>query len=315
MKKYGLLLPKKQYQPSDDFFGAISRSVGEQVICPLGDWTPYLPVFEKQYNNYFDSMSCVTFSALNCLEILTKAKYGLDVNYSDRFIAKMSGTTEGGNYVATVADTIRKYGLVMESDYSFTPTMGREEFFSEVPEVIVNKGKTFLDKYNITYEFVNYSDLTDALRFAPIQVGVYAWTRAENGIYPDKPNARRNHLVTLVGYSYGEYWLIYDHYEPRLKKLYWNYKFGATLKYQIKAKNIMPKIKNNTLVQLVESSGEFGLYLDGVIFIDEYVKILMSWLMRNSGKTDGMVMTMTIADWEKFPKFNLKREPLYVAGN
>jgi hypothetical protein len=78
-----------------------------------GDWTEYLPKDEKQSGD-IDSLGCVSFSALNCIEaqlkwllesgkvpqttidwLKTNGYYdGLEVNFSDRFLAKSSGTKE-----------------------------------------------------------------------------------------------------------------------------------------------------------------------------------------------------------------------------
>ena len=44
----------------------VAGTLPYEVVCR--DWKPYLPTGEKQSNRYFDTMACVTFSALNTLE-------------------------------------------------------------------------------------------------------------------------------------------------------------------------------------------------------------------------------------------------------
>jgi len=72
----------------------------------------------------------------------------------------------------------------------------------------------------------------------------------------------------------------------------------------------MTTLKDNTLCQLVQSTGGFGLYLEGKMIVDDLDKILASWLVRTKGKTDGMVATMTLEEWDKIPKINLKSQPI-----
>ena len=109
MDNFGLILSDPK--PTDYMFGGETQVQGIE-LQPDGQWKDYLPVGEKQHSVYFDTMACVTFSALNALEILIKRQYGIDINFSDRFTAKMSGTTTNGNYLYKVGDSIRKDGFV-----------------------------------------------------------------------------------------------------------------------------------------------------------------------------------------------------------
>lgn len=150
-----------------------------KVVLPTGDWTPYLPAGEKQSGN-IDSMSCVTFAALNSLETqikyllvnnkipqttidwLTANKYLVDgeVNFSDRFTSVMSGTTQGGNWNTAVWESIRKDGLLPESmcpsnftswaDWS-APISAENQFFA----------KEILKHFNISYMWVESGKPTD----------------------------------------------------------------------------------------------------------------------------------------------------------
>jgi hypothetical protein len=55
---------------------------------PDGDWSDYLPADEFQNRWSYDRMACVTYSILNCLEILYFYQTGTGKNFSDRFLAK-----------------------------------------------------------------------------------------------------------------------------------------------------------------------------------------------------------------------------------
>src|SRR3990167_4962175 len=93
MKNYGLIIEKPQKE--DYIFGASPLPYEE--LQPDGDWTSFLPYKEIQNLNGIEPYACVSFTILNCVEILIKRKYGKDTNWADRFLAANSGTKEGGN--------------------------------------------------------------------------------------------------------------------------------------------------------------------------------------------------------------------------
>jgi len=302
---YGLI--NKPYNSTDDWFKGVSRS-NNVIVNEAGDWTDFLPPVEYQSGFGFDSFSCVSFSALNCLETLLKAQ-GIFFNASDRWLAKMSGTTGAGNTVWAVADAIRKCGLVTEQDWPYDrATMNSwDTFYSDIPKEIQDLGKKFLEMYEVNYENVRYADIKEALKYAPLQVGVYAWLSPVNGIYPCDHDKSQNHLVELFKIDADGYYYIYDHYNQSIKKLDKGFKFGSVVRYSIKPnQKPMLQLENNTLVQEVTESGKFGLYLDGKIFVDDTALILATWTMRNTGM--GLKKAITKEDWDSVLHYNLKRE-------
>lgn len=67
----------------------------------------------------------------------------------------------------------------------------------------------------------------------------------------------------------------------------------------------------DTLVQLTEGKGGFGLWARGRFYVDETDKILASFMVRNSGVTAGKTASLTQEAWDQYkPKFNLKDEVL-----
>ena len=144
-----------------------------KVRNPSGDWTPFLPAPENQFSNHADSQACVTFSALNSIECQTKFLTGQEVNYSDRFIAKMSGTTPQGNTLYTVADTIRKLGLVWETDYPTPPDFDWNTYYASVPPELITKALLWLNDWSLAYEWiepVTADNLIYHLKHAPLQI-------------------------------------------------------------------------------------------------------------------------------------------------
>lgn len=276
-------------------------------------WKDYLPIIEYQIENGVETWSCVSFSALNCLEVLYKYHTGQELNFNDRYIASLSGTTNVGNYFRTVWDTIREYGLLPQVDLPFIG-LTFDEYVDKTavkPEMIEN-GKSFLQDWDIYYEFVEGTpdSLYQALGGSPLQVSVkYANMSSEDDIL--SPEGKTNHAVMLFNAKYGEYWEIFDHYTSIIKRYAWNYKFGAVVKPSLIHKNnTMPTFKNNTLLQLVEGGGNFGLYLDGKLYVDSLDKILASFIVRNDGNVKGMTKPVKLDDWNKLEKYNLKGETL-----
>lgn len=189
-------------RPGDWMAGAISY----EVRNPSGDWRPYLPKYEKQ-KDPLETMACVTFSGLSGCEVQTIHQTGAEVNYSDRFTAKMSNTTPQGNYQWAVADSIRLHGVVLEEVYPHIQTSNWNTYYASIPQNIINSAI----KLEYAYEFLpirqtslDKETLTYHLKHAPIQVIVPA-------PYP-------NHAVLAVHIE-GDTVHYLDTYSPFLKKM------------------------------------------------------------------------------------------------
>jgi len=187
--------------------------------------------------------NCVTYSATNANEILIKRQYGIDYNFSDRFIAKMSGTTTQGNYLYKVADSIRKDGWVEEQEYPYPreqrePAFTWNDYYQDIPQILKDIALLNLKDTLIQYEQLGKDFFKEALKQAPLQVTVRAWYDTNGDlIYENSDPTKVNHAVVLVGYKENDYWLIYDSYQNNgnfVKKLEWNYAFGqSAFKYNL----------------------------------------------------------------------------------
>lgn len=142
-----------------------------EIRVPSGDWRPYLPTNEKQ-KDPLETMACVSFSFNNSMEMQYKLLTGIERNFSDRWLAKMSNTQPNGNYLWGVADTARIDGLVDEAVWPHIQTSDWDVYYSEIPVGIQAKGKEFLQNFEITYEWIDptVESLKFHLKHAPIQV-------------------------------------------------------------------------------------------------------------------------------------------------
>ena len=223
---------------TDYFFRKGTKIEDKDALVPDGQWDEFIPTDERQRFKHFDSMACVTFSALNCLETLLKKITGETQNFSDRFTAKMSGTTARGNWAYKVADSIRKDGLVREAVWPANKNFSRDIYYKNIPDSIQDLGKEFLKKYEVKYEWVKWKpdNFLEALQFAPLQVSVRAWYKKGFNGYYTRVEGTRNHMITVFGYVTGKYWDILDHYPPYHKKLAWDFNFGNAMKYHVSKK-------------------------------------------------------------------------------
>lgn len=160
-KNYGVI---PEIRDTDYIGGTLPYKVNNES----GDWTPYVPKGENQYSNMVDSMACVSFSFLNCLETLLKHRTTQEFDFSDRFLAKMSNTTTQGNTLGIVADSYRKYGCPVETDWPKPDNFTWDTFYAEIPQEVKDKAL----KYNISYEWVDtdVASLQFHLKQSPLQL-------------------------------------------------------------------------------------------------------------------------------------------------
>lgn len=205
-----------------------------------GDWTKWLPKEEWQwFNNGLDTLACVTFSANNILETLYYFQTGQQKNFSDRFTAFMSGTTPNGNYLWKVGDSIRKDGLVDEVLWPAIPAEQNPQwadYYSPPPIEVINKAKTFLEDWQVNYEFIDFTkeSLIKHLKQAPIQV-----------VFP-------NHAVMLFATTEQVY-KYFDSYSPFQKER--SEGFVSAMKYVI--------LKKENYMKTIQQTGSKEVYLVG----------------------------------------------------
>ena len=213
MKKYGLIIDKPEI--GKDYVLGGFGGLPKEILCLDKDWTFWLPKKELQAEK-FETWMCVTFTILNCLEILIRKQYGIEENYSDRFLGIVSGTGEGGNSPHTVAEFLRKLGVPPENIYSFNAAT-YEEFYQKIPQEIYDIALEFLNKYEFKHEFVDGKDIDEAIQYSPLLISVTAWFE-KDGIYYRPEGMKDNHATTYVKRNEDNR-LMFDSYDSILKKV------------------------------------------------------------------------------------------------
>lgn len=222
MRNYGLKLDVPK--PEDYVFGA---SLPFTVLEPDGDWTNFLPTKEIQNLNGIEPYACVTFTILNCIEILIKKQYNEDVNYSDRFLATVSGTKEGGNSPQVVCEFLRKIGVVPEDQWPFNENIQSfEDFYAPLPPKLYELAKEFNAKWDFKHEFVPNAPtiISKALQCSPLLISVPAWFKDDStGLFFRPDGMSDNHATTLVYERLGAFRRVFDSYgDPFLKDMDWS---------------------------------------------------------------------------------------------
>ena len=339
---------EKPYEHSDDFFGGVSRIINDVKLMPGGQWHAYTSTEEWQYGVWTSTQACASFSytsqyefqfmrwiddlryriktngyylqeEINALEFLQDGRYfdkNGKINFSDRFTAKMSGTTKKGNYFSSVAHSGRWDGLVPESDWLFDRSKEGKvtwnEYYKEIPLWIKEKGKRFAKIFNLSYEWVdpNVNSIIKALEYAPIQVALEYRSKEDaegiiNWINDGKVTAL--HAEVIYGYQDGRFLNFWDSLTKQKKKYAWNYPIRAAMKHSLKIKINTPmlKLNNDTFVQEVEQTGEFGLYLIGRILVGDQGSVTRTWLMRTKSFSNKSAMNRK--DWLSVPHYRIDK--------
>ena len=217
--KYGLKLDVPA--PEHWVFG--SSEMPYEVLQSDGDWSNYLVVKEIQNLNRVEPYACVVFTLLNCLEILIKRKYGIEVNYSDRFLATVVNTKGQGCTPQQACEFLRKIGVVPQEIYPFDETIDTEDkFFAPLSESLIKLAGEFNDEWDFKHEFVKQDNqsITTALRSSPLMISVYAWVTNFRDMYYRPKGAVDNHATTLIYERKDDFRRVFDSYDsPHIKDL------------------------------------------------------------------------------------------------
>lgn len=245
------LIPEKPPKKVRMFGGVIDpkRNRIIEILKERGGWKPFLSIFtdEQQRQKGLETMRCTIqgeiakISALFnlCIEYklfdesniqwLKDTGYIVDgkVNFSERYIAKLSFTSKNGNIDSRVLATIHHNGLVPESMCKWEDWMDTwNEYYTDISkELIYNVGYEFKKRFPFFYKLVYVPEFKDALETtSPIGTYVDGYYKIVNGVvqYSDRMS---NHKISL--FDITDFNDIQDSYNPFVKKFVKNYPFYA----------------------------------------------------------------------------------------
>lgn len=234
--KYGFI--KDEIKKEDYVFG--SWQVPFEVLRPFGDWTNDMPVKEFQNLNNVEPYACVVFTILNCVETLIKVKYGLDRNYSDRFLAVVVNTKGVGCSPQRACEFLRKVGVVPQELWAFDQTVTSEEkFFEPLPAKLYELAQEFNKEWDFKHDYVNNDagSISKALASSPLLISVPAWHLNKNNLYYRPEGKRDNHATTLFLERPGVFRRVFDSYDyPAIKDIDWDCKPEVIKRFWISKK-------------------------------------------------------------------------------
>lgn len=222
-------------------FGSATQAPGN-ILQTDRDWRPYLPEHQEVQNlNGIEPNACTIYGTLNSVQTLIKRKYGEDRDYSNRFLAVISGTDPAhGNNPHRVAEALRTQGDCDEDAWTFDSAIDTvAKFYAPVPNALRTLAKEFIAEWRLNHDWVPTTPqaLWDALQYSPLGISVYAWVKDKDGLYykPD-PSVPDTHWCEIVWGVPGEYWLIRDSYMDDgelYKKVRWDTPFQQAKRYAI----------------------------------------------------------------------------------
>ncbi len=288
------------------------------------NWNKYFSKDERQRKGNLETLACTNYAYNNTLEAVANYKkftpettewakdrgyinFNGNWNFSDRALAKMSGTSKEGNYPSKVIDTAENRGLVPEIMWPFDAETW-QEYYKKIPDDVLDTAEEFHARFDITHEWVRREDWGKRIKESPIFTTVWAW-KEENGIYVRPENeTTTNHAIVVYRKSRKingrKVWDIQDSYPPFSKPVEANnFSHGGYLVDIIDKNNlnIMEFVKKHDLKWIQnKETGQFGRIMRKKLYTiesnDRGALILLDAKVRNNG--------IRISDkiWRSLPK-------------
>lgn len=217
---YGLQL--KPIESNNYIFGASPLS-GMPDVLPSGDWRPYLPKYEPQFEGY-ETYGCTVWGGQNQTEIILKFLTGIEHNFDERFNYNICEINPPGADPQLYYESQRKQFLT-EGKLLKTPTLAEfktprpmtDEYLNEARKFGYIVGHEWLWTNNPSKE-VRLNLLRTGLKKCPVGISVSSWASDSNDLYINN-GMQNNHWVVCVAID-GESPIIFDSYDQSIKKLH-----------------------------------------------------------------------------------------------
>lgn len=245
IRQFGLLLEVPE--ATAYVFGGLG-SLPQLVLQDNGQWDNFLPVYEPQFNKFFDSSGCTVWGWQNVMEIYLKRLVGVEYNFSERFNYIVAGIRPPGADPHKVAESIRNNGVIENALLPMTPEQDFLAFLRPNPmtKELLDKGLEF--PYELKHEYVFQSPISkeerikkmkEALRFSTLGISVTAWIE-RGGVYVDdgKPNT---HWVACFGWNTKGF-KIFDSYDQSIKTLSFDHNIQVCKRIYLEKNSRLPKI-------------------------------------------------------------------------
>ncbi len=239
--KYGFVRPVIE----TDHYILGSSALPRVVVQPSGQWDDFLPDYEPQFNQNYDTDGCAVWGTENAIEIFGKKITGRELNYSERFIYILAGVRPPGADPHHIAEVIRANGLIDDSELPMTNSFS--EFLKPNPMTskYLGEGKGWLNVFEFGHEWLFAQPTTkdnriklikEALQYSPVAISVSAW-HLEGDIYVDahQPNC---HWCVCFGWDDDKQaWKVFDSYDQSIKLYSFDSMVDFAKRYHLVVKN------------------------------------------------------------------------------
>lgn len=315
-KNHGVLITSPK--PTDYKFAGTSKIDIARVV---GDWSPFLPEPENQASSTTDFLVCVTMSAQHAIEtqlnylyknnlfsdealnFFTQYKYIKNgkFNLSARFNAKLNSTDKlKGNFLNAVGEKFRVDGCIPEYLWPMTPNMTWNDFYTEVPQSLIDLGKKFLWFINSQYQWVDRSEIPFSLKSSPVQIATAVCSGWDSGKVVEKcDNKPVQHATMLYGINPITYnYLDLDQYAPYKQELAHDYNLPYNMQYIASMKSIVLRkgMQGINVLTMQENLQKLGYKLENDSFFGPGTEgIVKAFQSKNGLVADGIAGTQTLA--------------------
>jgi len=237
------------------------------------------PEIQKVLDNR-DMYNCVNNAWTNDLELLLKFLYGIEVNLSELYSAKDSGTIPGrGNSFENVFEVGRKNFCAWEDEFPTERDKSVEyNYAKEISDGLRKKVEERGKGYIIRYQFIKYLNdfyLNKGLKVSPITVAVegrYVW---KNGVIVNSGSGY-NHAVVYLGEKNGAK-IVLDSESLQVLPFSKDYQFSSPAVHSITKKNMVTTYKKHgdpTICLKVSGEDSMIAFADGIIEGGKLLKTL-----------------------------------------
>lgn len=284
-----------------------------KIIDGANGWMFYSSEREIQKTRFIDLMDCTIESALNIYHIFMDLLGGWLLptgspifptnNLSQRFNAKMSGTSPSGNTTTAADNSIMNDGVCDESYWHRTADMDWNTYYASIPSTIKIQAKKSLKNWVYKTYLISpdHQTMMMALDKGLLAATGYAWAKNEKGLYDDF-GYQPNHRFVVAGYVKGVKWIVRDSYptdflidensteQEFVKELDWNFNFG-----EVRLITISPTsdTQNSFLALLYRLLNNLKNMLKGIVMM---IPGGAKFLVKKA--SDGVIKKQEITTWQ-----------------
>ena len=266
----------------DDF---LFKKISEIKIVKLQSKIVYNIEVEEDNSYIAENVAvhnCTGFNIAQSISKIIYRKYGIKFKPSPRWIGIIAGTNaeKGGNDPHTVAEAIRKNGLIPDEMLPFSDDLQNAKEYYSFKGADENRcreeAKKWLEQFEFKHDWVVTSgntlpeilnNMKVALKYSPLGMAVYAWAQNAQGLY--ERLGMDTHWTECRAFK-GDNALVDDSYEPFEKELTPDFNFIFVKRYIVNKKQPITEERTKTILTVLWELIKKGLTSIFPSFLENY---------------------------------------------